>query len=110
MKAYCNEKIIADQVKIADGFFSRLIGLMNQKSMNPSQGLLLKDCSSVHCFFMKFPIDVVYLSKDMKVLQMETVVPWRIGKFVKKAAHVLELSAGVAENKILIGDYMEILE
>ncbi|KGP75167.1 hypothetical protein JT05_12175 [Desulfosporosinus sp. Tol-M] len=94
MFIYGNELLLADQVKSADTFFQRFVGLMGQKSLGGGQGLLLKNCSSVHCFFMHFPIDVVYLSKFMEVLYVETIQPWHIGSFVKKAKHVLELPAG----------------
>jgi len=108
MKVYCKDKIIVDQVKIADSFFTRLIGLMNKKTMEDDEGLLLLKCSSVHCFFMKFPIDVIYLSKDMAVLDIETLSPWRLGKHVKKAAHVLELSAGATKDRLFVGDILDI--
>ena len=42
---------------------------------------------------MKFDIDVVYLNKEYEVLDVETIQPNKIGKFVKGAKHVLELNA-----------------
>ena len=94
MFIYSNELLLADQVKSADTFFQRFMGLMGKKCLGGGQGMLFKNCSSVHCFFMHFPIDVVYLTQDMKVLYVETIKPWHIGSFVKKAKHVLELPAG----------------
>jgi uncharacterized membrane protein (UPF0127 family) len=79
---------------------------MNKKSISCSEGLLLKNCSSIHCMFMKFPIDVIYLSEDMKILEIETVYPWKIGKSVKNTAHVLELHKGIAKRKAFIGDIL----
>lgn len=105
MKIICNNKIKADKVLKADTFLSRFIGLMNRKSINMNEGLLLINCSSIHCFFMKFTIDVVYLSKDMQVLYKETIKPWRIGKIVKNCTHVLELAEGTA-NDISVGDFI----
>lgn len=103
MKLLCNNILIASNVKVADTFVSRLVGLLGRKNIDEDEGLLLMNCSSIHCFFMKFTIDAVYLSKDMKVLYKETIMPWRIGKVVKGCAHVLELSEGTARN-ILVGD------
>jgi len=97
MFIYDNKMLLADQVKCADTFFKRFVGLMGKKSICAGEGLLLKNCSSVHCFFMQFPIDVVYLSKDMKVLYVETIQPWHIGSFVKKTKHILELPVGSAQ-------------
>jgi uncharacterized membrane protein (UPF0127 family) len=69
---------------------------MGKKRLKPKGGLLLKNCSSIHCFFMRIPIDAVYLSKDFTVLKIETVQPWRIGSFVRGTKHVLELAEGAA--------------
>lgn len=103
MIATYNNIILAKDVKRADTFLSRFVGLMNKKTINEGEGLLLINCSSIHCFFMKFTIDAVYLTKDMVVLDKETIPPWRIGKIVKKCAHVLELAEGAAK-KISVGD------
>ena len=109
MRALINDNIILSNVIKADTFVSRLVGLMNKKSIGDDEGLLLIRCSSIHCFFMKFIIDIVYLSKNMEVLYKETIKPWRIGKIVKNCAHVLELHEGAAKN-ISIGDIIEFKE
>lgn len=96
MTIFCNDTIIADKALIADSFLSRFKGLMGRKSLEEGEALLLLNCSSIHCFFMKMTIDAVYLSDDMAVLDIETLPPWSIGKRVKNAAHVLEISAGTA--------------
>lgn len=83
---------------IADTFFRRFRGLMLRKSLNPGEGLLLQNCSSIHCCFMRFSIDVVYLSEEMDVVKIETVKPWRIGSFVPGAAHVLEMEEGAGSD------------
>lgn len=93
---------------VADDFLSRFLGLMGRKSLGSGEGLLLKNCSSVHCFFMKMAIDAVYLSKDMTVVGIETIKPWRIGKRFNKAAHTLELAAGKAQ--VSPGDVLIILD
>lgn len=91
-----NGSVIADQVRVADTYFTRLRGLLGKKGLQKGEGLLLTQCSSVHCFFMKFTIDVVYLSKDMVVLGTETIRPWRVGKFFRGTKHTLELAEGDA--------------
>jgi uncharacterized membrane protein (UPF0127 family) len=103
MNAVINNSVVIKSVIIADTFKSRLVGLLSKKSIDFDEGLLLFKCTSIHCFFMKFTIDVVYLSSDMKVLFVETVKPWKIGKMVKNCAHVLELQEGAAKN-ISVGD------
>ena len=91
-----NEHFSVNHLVIADNYFSRLRGLMFRKEMGADEGLLLKDCGSIHCCFMFFPIDVIYLNDKMEVLKVETVRPWRIGSFVKGARHVLEVPEGAA--------------
>lgn len=96
MTISCNDTIIADKLIIADSFLSRFKGLMGRENLQEGEALLLLNCSSIHCFFMKITIDAVYLSEDMTVLDIETLPPWRVGKHVKNAAHVLEMSTGYA--------------
>jgi uncharacterized protein len=100
----CNGVTIANQINIADNYFKRLRGLLGKKQLQPGEGLLLTQVSSVHCFFMKFTIDVVYLTSDMVVIDMETLPPWRVGKWVKGASHTLELEAGKAQAMVTKGD------
>jgi uncharacterized membrane protein (UPF0127 family) len=90
------DAVLADNVRIADSFMMRLMGLMGKRSLETGEGLFLENCSSIHCFFMMIPIDAVYLSKDMTVLSTQTVHPWHIGKWVSGTRHILELGAGEA--------------
>lgn len=89
-------RVLASKVKTANTFILRLKGLIGKKELEDGEGLLLMGCPSIHCFFMKISIDAVYLSRDMTVLGVETLSPWKIGKRIKGTAHVLELSAGIA--------------
>jgi len=88
--------VLAEHVRIADSFSSRFLGLMGRRSLAEGEGLLLKNCSSIHCCFMRFPIDAVYLDEAFCVKRTETVRPWRLGSLVPGARHVLELRAGAA--------------
>lgn len=93
-----NDNVLADHVSCADSFFSRLKGLMFRKELSTGEGLLLKNCSMIHTCFMRFTIDVIYLTGNNIVLDTETVRPWRCGKRVEGAKHVLELSANAAKD------------
>lgn len=81
-------------VKKADTFMKRFLGLMFKRAMPIGHGILLMPCSGIHTCFMRFPIDVIYLSDNYEVLGIETVGPWRLGRHVKGAKMVLELPAG----------------
>ena len=81
-------------VPAARTFSSRLRGLMGRASLGEEEGLFLSNCSRVHCCFMRFPIDVLYVDCDLRGIEVETLEPWQLGKRVKGARHVLEMPAG----------------
>lgn len=101
--------LIYNDIEVAKGFYSRLIGLIDRKYLNNNQGLLLKKCKSVHTFFMKIPIDIVYLDKNYKILFFETLNPWRVGRFIKGTKHILELKKGESLN-MRYGDYIKFID
>lgn len=79
---------------VATSFFSRLLGLMGRSSIPAEQALLFPKCNSIHTYFMRFPIDVVFLDKQGVVLEvMEALGAWRFLLPRAKAKHVIELRA-----------------
>ena len=87
---------VAENVRVADGIWSRFLGLMGRRELAEDGGLLLAPCSSVHTVFMRFPIDVVFLDRDDGVVKIvRAMKPYRtaLGGGGKKA---LELPAGTA--------------
>lgn len=89
-------------ITVADTPLTRMRGLLGRQSLAPDEGLLLKPAGSVHTAFMRFPIDVVFLDRDLKVLRVAAdVPPWRIVA-QRGAKAVLELPAGTAD-RIRIG-------
>lgn len=101
--------VLFDEVKLANDFFSRLVGLLKTKSLDENQGLLLKHCQQVHTFGMKFPIDVVFLSSEGEILYIEeNMEPGKISPHVKKAYWVLELKAFILKkNKLELHQRLE---
>lgn len=91
MRAEDDSGLFLENVSIADNFYTRFWGLMGRKQIKMEEGLFLKRVSCIHTCFMRFPICVVYLDKNLFVVDKEVVKPWRCGKFCKGAAHVLEL-------------------
>lgn len=108
MKAYNkrNSKIVCENIEIATSFFARLKGLMFREKLNKGEGLLINPCNSIHTFFMKFPIDVLFVNKEDEIIAcIEKMKPSRISKIYGKAKYVVELSAGTIESKdIKVGD------
>ena len=96
--------IIGNKVLTAENIFSRLKGLMFIKDMK-GDGLLINPCNSIHTFFMKFAIDVVFIDKNRKVVKiLRNLKPWRISWFYPKAQQVLELKAGTLPSHLKEGD------
>lgn len=98
--------IIADRIKRADTFQKRLVGLLGKKNLKPGEGLLLEPCRIIHTFFLKFPLSVLFLSKQNKIVKViPFLAPNRISTFVPKSAKVIELKANPEIMKELeIGD------
>jgi uncharacterized protein len=78
--------------------FFRIKGLLGRSSLSEEEGLLLRPCNSIHMFFMQFPIDALFLSKENKILHIaHAIKPWRISRLVLGAESVLEVKAGTAQ-------------
>ena len=91
--------VVCPRVTLADTSLTRLRGLLGRRSLDPDEGLLLRPAGSVHTAFMRFPIDVVFLDRAMRVREVRTgVAPWRIVGS-RGARAVLELAAGAAARR-----------
>ncbi|MFT8349080.1 DUF192 domain-containing protein [Clostridium saccharoperbutylacetonicum] len=103
--------LLADEVIIANTFMTRLKGLMFKRSLVEGNVLMIKPCNSIHTFFMKFPIDIIFLSKGNVVIHViENMIPGKISPFVKGAISVLELQSGIIrKTETKKGDLLEIL-
>lgn len=90
-------KDLASDLSVAESILSRTRGLLGRTSLAPGEGLLLRPCTGVHTFFMKFPIDVVFLDRDNRVIEVvQHLKPHRITRIVLSSASVIELPAGTA--------------
>ena len=63
-----NEEELSHNVDIADTFYKRMKGLLGKSGLKTGEALWIKPCMSVHTFFMKFPIDVIFLNKKNHVI------------------------------------------
>ncbi len=108
MSAYnqTQNTVIADHVEPAHTVLRRMKGLLGKKSMPNNFGLWIKPCSSIHTFFMKFPIDVLFLSSTYHVVgELKAFRPFRLSSWMHSAQSVLELSQGaIDQSKTKIGD------
>ena len=106
------ETFVATEAKLADGYFSRLVGLLGKtrRWARPGQGLWIVPSHGVHTIGMLFAIDLVFLDRDGRVVHTEEYVrPFRISRVTLKAQSVLELPPyTVFRSGTQVGDKMEI--
>ena len=101
--------MLATQLEKAHTGARRRKGLLGRECLPPGEGLWIAPCESVHTFFMRFPIDLVYLDRKLRVKKVRhSVGAWRMSACFS-AHSVLELPAGTAlATRTAPGDSVEI--
>lgn len=104
-----SRRILFSEASSASTFFQRLLGLLFKKSISEDQALFLYNISSIHTFFMRFSIDIIFTDKDMGVIKIyESVNPWKI-VFCRRAFCAIECLGGAASRKnIKVGQTLNI--
>jgi hypothetical protein len=102
--------VLATRLEVAASAPKRSKGLLGRDGLAPGEGLWIIPCESVHTFFMRFPIDLVYLDRKNKIKKVRSaVVPWRMSACLS-AHSVLELPAGtILTTQTQPGDTLEFL-
>jgi hypothetical protein len=100
--------LLATRLVVADRSAVRSKGLLGRQSLPPGEGLWIVPCEAVHTFFMRFPIDLVYLDRHRRVRKLRAAVPpWRLSACLL-AHSVLELPAGtIRDTQTRRGDLLE---
>jgi len=100
---------LADSIQIADTPAARRIGLLRHRTLSPGNGLWLHPTLAIHTFGMRFPIDVAFLDRRLRVRKVyHRLRPFRLTSFVWGARSVLELSAGsLASTGTAVGDQLQ---
>ena len=87
--------VLAESLVSAHDSKSRRKGWLGRTSAPLGEAIWILPCEAIHCFFMHFPIDVVFLDRDLRVVQVRrSVKPWRIA-VCWKAESVMEFPEGV---------------
>lgn len=111
-----NGKVIADEIELADSFWKRFRGLMLKKSFPRGRALVFPLSEpkrySIHTFFMRFPIDLLYLNQKLEVIESRKgLSPWKTHKSKEEASILVELPAGrIEEAEVKIGDVLDFRE
>lgn len=112
---YYGKKFIC-KAEVAEDFYSRFKGLMFERSLPKKSGLLIKfsklaKSSTVHSLFMRFPIDLIFIDSEFRVVGLKTLHPWRFYGPKEPCPWVLELNAGVINKSgVKIGDRLKFIE
>lgn len=86
--------VLAEKAVTADSFFGRLRGLLGKDGLASGEGLILKPCDSIHTFFMRFPIDVIFVDKNNHVIRLyHSLSPWKISGIFLQSVLCIELPA-----------------
>ena len=101
------------QLELADSFMSRFLGLMFRNNLE--RGLILKLPSSrsrrgsaIHMFFMKFPLDIIFVDEDKKIVDMVSIEPWKTYTPKAPAKYVIEMEKGSTNTfNLEIGDKLD---
>ena len=101
---------LGDSIELADTSIKRMVGLLGRRSLAAGEGLWIDPSSGVHTFGMSFPIDVVGLDRDLKVIKLwRCLVPFRLTSVSFKMKSVLELPCGViSQSQLQVGDQLDI--
>lgn len=136
MKLYnlTKNRIVIDRLRVAETYSERTRGLLGRKNIEKNEGLLIKNCRWIHMFFMKFPIDAVFLKRERgiplsgtesrqggteqkrkeniyKVVKIfNNVKPWRLCAPVFDADSVLETKSSTAKDIISVDDELKLTE
>jgi uncharacterized protein len=81
------------------------------KELRAGEGLIIDPCSSIHTFWMRFPLDILYMDRDHTVIRAdERMKPWRIGPIFTGSKWVIELPPGTIERSgTMAGDKIELI-
>jgi uncharacterized protein len=97
---------LAEKAALADTILSRLVGLLGRSSILPQEALVITQCRSIHMFFMRFAIDVIFIDKEKRAVGLvKRIKPFCLSPYFFKARAAIELPEGVIENtKTSLGD------
>jgi uncharacterized protein len=106
-----DELPVCERCVVADTSLNRLVGLLGRSRLGSGEGLLIRPTSAIHTCFMRFPIDAVFLDRDLVVLRaVSDVRAWRV-RACRGSRAVLELAAGeIWRRGIRPGDRLRLSE
>ncbi len=104
--------VLAERCRVARSFWERMVGLLGSPEPQPGDGLLIERAQSIHTWFMRYPIDVVFVDRQRRVTRTaEHLRPWRTVLWARGARDCIELRTGsIARSGTRPGDVLEVTE
>ncbi len=104
------DTIVATQVQWALSSQERMRGLLDREGLEPGEALVISPCNAIHMFFMKFAIDVLFVSRAGVVVRaIEELRPWQMTRIYFTAQHTIELPTGaIAASRTREGDQLDL--
>ena len=101
--------VLADRARLADTFWTRMVGLLDRVSLEKGEALVITRCQSIHMFFMRFPIDAVFVDKNNRVVGViKNIKPYHLSPIFFNSTCCLELPSGIVEHsKTSLADLIE---
>jgi len=101
---------VAERCRVAASLRERTVGLLATPSLASGEGLLIERTQSIHMFFMRYPIDVVFVDRDARVTRTVAALrPWRVVWWARGARDCLELPIGaLAASGTATGDQLAV--
>jgi hypothetical protein len=91
-------RVLADRVERPRSFVGRGLGLMFRRSFAAGSAMWIDPCDGIHMFWMRFPIDALFLDKAQRVVRIDhRLGRWRMVPYVRGARSVVELPAGTLD-------------
>jgi uncharacterized membrane protein (UPF0127 family) len=99
---------LASALEVADSAAKRNTGLLGRDRLATGEGIWIRPCEAVHTFWMRFPIDLVYLDRKRRIRKLVSALPaWRLSGCLR-AHSVLELPSGtIRATQTQLGDTLE---
>ena len=94
---------------MARSFFERSKGLLGRVSLSPGEALIIPHCQSIHMFFMRFSIDVIFTDKNNKVVGLvKNIKPFQFSPVFWKASYAIEAAEGtIHSSQTQLGDLVQ---
>ena len=102
--------IIASHIKIARNPWASMKGLIGVSDFPQGEALVIEHCQSIHMFFMKYPIDVIFCDRQDKVAGLcAGIKPFCLSPVFFRASYAIELPVGnIDASKTRMGDQIQV--